>query len=114
MTVSLPMLRVDGVAIARPAGDLDHVTVPVIERDLVATATAEGTLVLDLTGVGFLDSRALRMLDDLVRLCATRGGALWVVAPPDGAARFTLRVAEFPGAQVAATTAEALQAIARG
>lgn len=109
MSGDVPVVRVDGIAVLRLRGELDHLSVRAIEDDVLTVTANDPWVVVDLEQVGFLDSCALRLLDVLARGCGKRGGRLVVVAPEGGAARFTLRVAGFPEDRVAGSAADARQ-----
>lgn len=67
------------VTLARLAGEIDMSNAADVERR-VLDGPETGPLVLDLTGVGFLDSAGLALLDEVHRRCRARGRVLRVVA----------------------------------
>ena len=70
----------DGVVVA-PAGELDLASADVLEAELRALAGAQAErVVLDLRGVGFMDSTGLRLLIS-VRNAAKRSGQRLLVVP---------------------------------
>lgn len=67
------------------SGDLDVLTAPTLETHLdVALAGSPTTVIVDLTGVGFLSSAGISVLVETTRLVKQAGIALRVVA--DGSA----------------------------
>jgi anti-anti-sigma factor len=100
------------VLVAAVDGDLAFDTVPDVEHALRA-AVHPGTsaLVLDLTDVRFIDSRAIQMLFALHADAAAHRRRLVLVLPPDAIAR---RALELVGAgtelAIAATRAAAVAA----
>ena len=74
-------------------GEVDLANADVV-RHAVSGTTAP-TVVLDLGGVGFVDSAGLRAFDAVNRELAAAGRALALVAPPGSRAAFTFRVAGF-------------------
>jgi anti-anti-sigma factor len=76
--------------VAHLGGELDLVSVPTVQRDVLAATAGAQRVVLDLSEVTWMDSTGLRMLDDLVRRYEARGATVCILAPPDVPARFTL------------------------
>jgi anti-sigma B factor antagonist len=72
----------DGWSVARVAGEVDVATAPRL-RETLLTALTEGRrhLVLDLTGVEFLDSTGLGVIVGLLKRARTLGGDLRLVCP---------------------------------
>jgi anti-sigma B factor antagonist len=67
-----------------PSGELDIATVASLERVLAEVEASDaGTIVLDLTGLRFIDSTGLRLVIELNDRCGGAAGRLRVVA--DGA-----------------------------
>jgi anti-anti-sigma factor len=67
----------DGIAILRPAGNLDSTTAPRLQS-AVSAVVAEKCLALDLTAVGFVASAGLRVIVSVAKQAQARGGALAV------------------------------------
>jgi anti-anti-sigma factor len=67
-------------------GELDRASAPAVRARLLAVA--ERPLVLDITGVSFIDAEGLRAVSHCARRCEDNGAALAVV----GAAPFTRRM----------------------
>jgi anti-anti-sigma regulatory factor len=61
---------------------------------LVAGASA---VVLDLSAVAFFDSGAVRLVDQLARVCDGAGAAFRIAAPPDSAGRRVLEIVGMGG-----------------
>ena len=73
-------------------GELDLATVPRVSAAFAAEPVASaGAVVIDLTGVTFMDSTALATLVSFERELAARGGRL-ALACPEGPARLLLDV----------------------
>lgn len=79
---------VPGVAVVRPAGDIDSATVDQL-RDVVDAQLAGGAqhLVLDLARVDFLGSAGLALLVQQREAAIERDGALRIAAAPRAASR---------------------------
>lgn len=86
----------DGVEIIRLEGDVDLTNADLV-RDAVDATTAE-RVVLDLSGVTFLDSTAITTLHDGQQRLAAEQRALVVVSPPETPSAWTLRVTGMDGA----------------
>jgi anti-anti-sigma factor len=80
----------DGVEIIRLEGDVDLTNAELV-REAVEATTAE-RVVLDLSGVTFLDSVAISTLDGGQRQLAAEHRSLMVVSPPETPSAWTLRV----------------------
>jgi anti-anti-sigma factor len=74
----------DGVRTLSIAGELDIATTPQLERQ-VDRAIAEGaqTIVIDLAGLGFIDSTGLRMFLRLNERAGSDGWRLTMVRPSE-------------------------------
>jgi anti-anti-sigma factor len=72
--------RRDGVAIVQPRGELDLVTVETLRAALDGIGSAE-RLVLDLSGLSFMDSTGLQLLVALHQRAQRDGFQLTLVAP---------------------------------
>lgn len=99
-------------AIVRVTGELDTVTVPVLEAQLVAVQAnlvAPAPLVLDLSELSFMSSAGLVLLVTYHERCAAQGSRLWVVT---GDNRRVLRPVHITGLvsdlDLVATVADAL------
>lgn len=49
------------------AGELDLSTIPVLEKDLLREAGSDGDVIVDLTGVSFIDSSGIALLIEAFR-----------------------------------------------
>jgi anti-sigma B factor antagonist len=87
--------RDDAVATVTVSGELDLATVPRLSGTLAEHGHAR-LLVLDLTGVTFIDSTGVRSLLDADRACADLGSRLVVLAG-DGPVRRMLELCELDG-----------------
>ncbi len=64
-----------------PTGELDIATAERLERELAGVAASDATtIVLDLSGLTFIDSTGLRIVLDFNTLCGGSGGRLRVIA----------------------------------
>jgi anti-sigma B factor antagonist len=72
------------VTVARLKGEVDLVGAGALRRALAdATLAGDRGLVLDMDGVGYLDSAGLHLLHDTSRTLAARGQSLRVVVASD-------------------------------
>lgn len=74
-----------------PAGELDLATAPRLESEVRAAAAAAKEVVLDLSGLTFIDSSGLRILILLYERSQAEGWVLAMVAPA-GEARAIFRI----------------------
>ena len=102
------------VTVARLEGEVDIVAVDELRRALThATRAGDRGLVLDVNGVGYLDSAGLHLLHDTSRALAARGQALRVVVSPgDELARLLEIVDLGQSIAVDASVADAVEALA--
>ncbi|WP_460858158.1 STAS domain-containing protein [Nocardiopsis coralliicola] len=84
MPVQIPVADDGGVAVVAPEGELDATTSPalaeVIDGLLTASEPARG-IVIDMSGVGFCDSRCIGVLVSAYRQARDRGIRLVIAAP---------------------------------
>lgn len=99
------------VVLLRVLGDLDHVTAERLSEEALEAVAGGGAVVVDLTDAPFVDSGGMRLIDRLARAAGERGGAIRVVAPAGGAARFALQVSGFPDALVDPTMRAAVAVV---
>jgi anti-sigma B factor antagonist len=71
--------RDGGVVTVAPEGDLDLATTDVLRAELDAARRGAHTLVVDLRGVGFMDSSGMRLLVEVEQEAAQDGFALVVI-----------------------------------
>jgi anti-anti-sigma factor len=84
--------RGDGTTVVELSGDLDMAAVPVAEaRFGEALEDSPAALVVDLTGLAFLDSSGIRMLLMANAAARTRGVELSMTRPPEGVWRLLER-----------------------
>ncbi len=63
------------------SGELDIATVELLEQELLAAERTDAdTIVLDLSGLEFIDSTGLRIVLDANERCGGRGGRLRLIA----------------------------------
>ena len=101
---------VPGAAVIRLEGELDLTNAHLVS-EAVGETSAPG-VVLDLTGVTFLDSMAVRALDGGHRRLAAEQRSLVIVSPPDTPSAWTLRVAGLANDLVCESLDAALAAVA--
>jgi anti-sigma B factor antagonist len=77
------------------AGEIDLATAPAIGREIDAHMPDAAAVLIDLTGVSFLDSAGVRLLDTLVGHLDDQGAAIRLVVGEHGAARMTLELCAF-------------------
>lgn len=97
----------DGIALLRPTGNLDSATAPALQS-AVSAITAQKSLAIDFTGVGFLASAGLRVVLSVAKQAHARGGALAIfgLSTP---VRETFEIAGLTGMiAIAASEAEAM------
>ncbi|HLA25459.1 MAG TPA: STAS domain-containing protein [bacterium] len=84
MTVaSVRVQLVDGVPVATVTGEVDIVNAGEIGGQLFAAAPNSATgLIVDLTGVSYLDSRGVHLLFELANRLRMRHQGLHLVVPP--------------------------------
>ena len=78
---------------AAVVGELDMSNADDIHQQLRAAASDAARLVVDLSGLGFIDSAGIAVLDRLHRELATGPTELRIAATPDSVAARTLRLA---------------------
>lgn len=86
----------DGVEVIRLEGDVDLTNVELVRE--AVDATTSGIVVLDLSGVTFLDSTAISTFDGGQRTLASEERSLVVVSPPETPSAWALRVTGIDGA----------------
>jgi len=79
--------------VAAVVGELDMSNADDIHQQLRAAASGATALVVDLSGLGFIDSAGIAILDRLHRELATGPTELRISATPDSVAARTLRLA---------------------
>ncbi|TDB76149.1 STAS domain-containing protein [Micromonospora sp. KC723] len=102
-----------GCEVVRLRGEIDHGNAELVERDVLSTARTAAGMVIDLTGVTFLDSAGLRCLDRLVTAFRRRQTPVLVVAPDGGAVRSTLDLIGFLPDLLTGTLDDALAELTR-
>jgi anti-anti-sigma factor len=102
------------VVVARVSGELDIAGAPGMgDRIHEAVPTSARALVVDFTGLDFIDSSGIAMLFGLARKLGSRRQELRVVARPAGPVSRVLQLVEFDqAAPVHETLDEALEAAA--
>ncbi|MEW6583570.1 MAG: STAS domain-containing protein [Actinomycetota bacterium] len=96
MTGPLADLAVDwagGVALVAVNGEIDLSNGASLERRLRTECAPATAVVLDLSGVAYMDSAGLALVDGLARDLAGRGAGLRLVAPPGSAPQRVIALA---------------------
>ncbi|MDI1462680.1 STAS domain-containing protein [Catellatospora sp. KI3] len=68
----------DGLAVVRVQGEIDLMTADALRDELCAAVQAAPVVMVDLSGVGFLDSTGVRSLFDAYKCAADLGHHLYV------------------------------------
>ena len=106
--------RVDGPVLrVTLTGEIDSSNATALEQRIDAAAGELAALVVDLTGVTFLDSAGVRLLDHLVAAREPEPPVRFVVGPT-GPVRFTLRLCGFPDALLAVSAEAATSVLSDG
>jgi anti-sigma B factor antagonist len=83
------------VDLVRLVGEIDLANAPEIGREIVRHAGRSGAVLIDLTGVTFLDSAGVRLLDTLIGDLDRLGTPIRLVVGESGPARMTLQLCAF-------------------
>ena len=96
------LVREQGVPVVTAHGDLDLAAKPRLREQLQQAAAAEAgqvaegnrfpAVVVDLSGLSFMDAAGLGVLLEHRSVLRERGGDLWLVAPEGGAAHRLLEI----------------------
>jgi anti-sigma B factor antagonist len=100
-------------ALVSLAGEIDLANAPAIGRAIVTHLSGTGPVLIDLTGVSFLDSAGVRLLDALVGDLDDSGNAIRLVVGETGAARMTLRLCAFRDDLLATDLERAAEEVSR-
>ncbi len=84
--------RRDGASLVRLSGEIDLSNVDQLQEQLNAALPPDQAVVLDLTGIDYIDSQGLRLLMQLSSRQAGSGSRLQLVAPRGGFAREVLEM----------------------
>ena len=80
MDLTVSREDMDGIAVIRPLGEVDVYTAPTLKEHLLGAFDSGRTrMVIDLTGVGFLDSSGLGVLVGALKRANEANGALRIV-----------------------------------
>jgi anti-sigma B factor antagonist len=102
--------RSDAACVVRVVGEIDLSNAAELEQRLLHEAGDSPALVLDLTGVGFIDSSGVRVLDHLVTAFdAVR--PVRVAATDPGPVRMTLLLCGFDDSLLATSADDAVAAL---
>jgi anti-anti-sigma factor len=80
----------DGRVVVRLSGEIDLSNVDGLEAQIDEAIADARDVVIDLTGIDFIDSRGLRLLKRVSASVAGRDGTLLIVAPASSVARSVL------------------------
>ncbi|GAA0908831.1 STAS domain-containing protein [Virgisporangium aurantiacum] len=100
-----------GVCVITLGQDIDTAVADRIEAEIFARTTPSAPLVVDLTGVGFLDSAGVRLMDRLIGRHRRAGSTAVIVAPDTSGPWFTLRMCEFPAEHLMSSLRDAVAAV---
>jgi anti-anti-sigma factor len=82
-TLSVTTVLAHGLATIKAVGEIDHATAEALLGEFAKASVSAGSeIVLDLTGVTFVDSVGLRTIIDLKQRAHRRGLGLRVISPP--------------------------------
>jgi len=95
MTRSVSFARLGATEVVRLAGEIDLANASEVGREIARRTAAAEAVLLDLTGVSFLDSAGVRLLDILVGDLDDRGTPIRLVVGAAGVARMTLQLCAF-------------------
>jgi anti-sigma B factor antagonist len=95
-------------------GEVDLASAEGLERAVLRETVGARAVVLDLSGVSYLDSAGVRLLDHLARAFGRRRSPLRIVAPPGGQVRLVLRIVAYGEDLLDDDLAAAERALARG
>jgi anti-sigma B factor antagonist len=87
--------RLGTAELVRLAGEIDLANAHDIGRAIARRTTAAGAVLIDLTGVSFLDSAGVRLLDALAGDMDESGKPFRMVVGEQGVARMTLKLCAF-------------------
>lgn len=91
--MSIERRVLEGCEVIEVGGELDLTNAQSLEEAI--SGSDAGTVVLDLGGLGFIDSAGVRTVDQAHRRLAREGRTLAVVAPHESRAAWTFRIAGF-------------------
>lgn len=84
MDLTVSREDMDGIAVIRPQGEVDVYTAPTLKEHLLGAFDSGRTrMVIDLSGVGFLDSSGLGVLVGALKRANEASGALRIVCSSD-------------------------------
>jgi anti-sigma B factor antagonist len=86
------MIPTTSPSVVEVTGGLDLSTAARWEQHVASVGRQASVVVLDLSGVGFVDSAGVRSLFRLIRAARSQGTRLVFVAPRDGAVRRLLEI----------------------
>ena len=83
--------RAEDLTVLRLTGEIDLANADDV-RDRIMRAGSPGPLVLDLDGLGYIDSAGIRVLDEVADTFATNRWPLRIVAAPQAVCRRVLEI----------------------
>ncbi len=86
----------DQTVVATIHGEIDISNVDEVRHSLLDVPNLARGLVLDLSGVGYLDSTAISLLHDLAQRLERRAQRMVVVCPAEGPARRVIELTGLP------------------
>jgi anti-sigma B factor antagonist len=90
--VEVVVESVDGSTVVQLLGEIDLATAPDARARIEETTDSAAHVVLDLGGLGYLDSAGLAMIDGLARRCREQGRSFGLVVPDESVVRTAFAV----------------------
>lgn len=81
--MDITVKKVDDIAVAEIAGELDGVSAPLAEIQLLPLAQQEGRLLLDVSRLTYMSSAGLRIVLKLYRTMTGRKGRIALAGPSE-------------------------------
>ncbi|MCZ7590103.1 MAG: STAS domain-containing protein [Gaiella sp.] len=103
--------QADGIAIVAVTGEIDLTNADAFQE--AVDGTTAPAVVLDLAGVTYLDSSAIRAIDRSRRRFRSEKRSFFIVSPPDTPSSWTFRVSGFDCELVVDSVEAALAAVGR-
>ncbi|RZU52559.1 anti-anti-sigma factor [Krasilnikovia cinnamomea] len=114
MTRQVTFGQCDGSDVVGLSGEIDFANAATIGREVAHRAGGAGPVLIDLTGVSFLDGAGVRLLDALVADLERQGRRVRLVVGRSGPARMTLLLRAFRDELLATDLDEAAAELGRG
>jgi anti-anti-sigma factor len=109
--LTLSFEHVAGAVVLRCAGEVDMSNADDLRAAIESTAAAD--VIVDIGGLGYLDSSGLRAIEQAFRRARSSSRSFALVAPPRSAAEWTYRVSGCDPARLRPTVDAAIASIHR-